>query len=301
MISVASKERLSHLPCCLCLQQKRKSLSGCFCWSWPRESSRDAQQDTAGSMGLTQPRGCARGGRRKRRQEGRPAGAQHCSSTPSDTIASLPSSWGYHRDQLSTALAHGQTLALSTEDRTKAQSVCCLREQTPKPCPSLHPGLPCCTPWPNAISSGHEMWHLVTHSTRGAEPGDTRSPWPCSDSTQGGFAVHLTFPGCCHPGPLPSPAHRLLCPSPAALALQRSPATNLPSISLFPAVTHLRRRQKQEGCLPSDLSAARLWHQTISPLSHIVPHLCRMDPSSSSHQWPCAAPVPFPAALQAAV
>lgn len=68
MISVASKEGLSHLPCCLCLQQKRKSLCGCFCWSWPSESSRDAQQDAAGSMGLTQPRGCARGGRRKKRQ-----------------------------------------------------------------------------------------------------------------------------------------------------------------------------------------------------------------------------------------
>lgn len=82
MISAASKEGLSHLPCCLCLQQERKSLCGCFRWSWPRESSGNAQQDAAGSTGLAQPRGCARGGRKKRRQEGCPAGGQHCSSTP---------------------------------------------------------------------------------------------------------------------------------------------------------------------------------------------------------------------------
>lgn len=81
---MASEEGLSHLPCCLCLQQERKSLSGWFFWSWPRESSRDAQQDAAGSTGLMQLRGCARGGRKKRRQEGCPAVGQHCSSTSSE-------------------------------------------------------------------------------------------------------------------------------------------------------------------------------------------------------------------------
>lgn len=120
-----------------------------------------------------------------------------------------PSLWGYSGDQLSTALAHRKILAVSTEDKTKAQNICCLREQTPKPCPSLHPGLPCCMSWPNAISSGHDMWHLMIHTAWGAEPSDTRPPQFHSDSTQGGFGVHLTFPGCCHPGaghcpPLPT-------------------------------------------------------------------------------------------------
>lgn len=87
---MASKEGPSRLPCCLCLQQKRKSLCGCFCWSWPSDSSGDAQQDAAGSTGLTQPRGCARGGRKKRRQEGCPAWGQHCSSTPREECSLSP-------------------------------------------------------------------------------------------------------------------------------------------------------------------------------------------------------------------
>lgn len=137
-----------------------------------------------------------------------------------------PSVWGYHGDQFMTAFAHGQILALPTEDRTKAQSIYCLREQTPKPCPSLHPGLPCCLPRPNVISSGHDMWHLVTQAARGAEPSDTRAPQPAVTALRG---------VCCAldiPWVLPSPAHRLPCPSPAPLALQLPPATNLPSVSL---------------------------------------------------------------------
>lgn len=52
----------------------------------------------------------------------------------------------------------------------------------------------------NAILSGHEMWHLVTRAARGAEPSDNCPPRPPSDSSQSEFGVHMTFPGCCHPG-----------------------------------------------------------------------------------------------------
>lgn len=106
---MASKEGLSHLPCCLCLQQKRKSLCGCFCWSWPRQSSGDAQQDAAGSTGLTQPRGCARGGNKKRRQEECPAGGQHCSSTPSEEHSLSPQRVGFlfvSKDALTPGCTH---------------------------------------------------------------------------------------------------------------------------------------------------------------------------------------------------
>lgn len=51
-----------------------------------------------------------------------------------------PSLWGYHGDQLRAALpAHRQILALSTEDGTKAQGICCLSEQTPKPLMPIPP------------------------------------------------------------------------------------------------------------------------------------------------------------------
>lgn len=93
-------------------------------------------------------------------------------------------------------------------------------------------------------------------------------------------------------------------PSSSALAPQQSPATKLSSIVLFAcgnSAPLLERREKQENCLPSDLSAARPCYQAIS--------LPAAASSLASAGWAPAVPdlgglatalLPFSAALQAA-
>ena len=180
---------------------------------------------------------------------------------------------------------------------------------THKPSPFLHPGLLRSVPWPSAISSGHEMWYLVTHASLGAEPSDTRPPRPRSDMQSVRVWCALEIPACWHlsaarAGQLPSPAHRLSCPSRAPLPWPCSSLLpkSFHQSSFSPTVTHLKRREKQENCLLSDLSAAGPCHQAISPptaASSLVS--AGRAPAVPALSGLATAPLPFPAALQAAV
>lgn len=117
---------------------------------------------------------------------------------------------------------------------------------TQKPSPFLHPGPPRSVPRPSAISSGHEMWHLVTHASPGARPNDTRPPWSRSDVQSGWVWCALEIPACWRlstagAGQLPSPACRLLRPSRAPLPWPRSSLLpqSFHQSSFSPAVTQL--------------------------------------------------------------
>lgn len=102
-------------------------------------------------------------------------------------------------------------------------------ELTHKPSPFLHPGPPRSVPWPSAISSGHEMWHSVTHASPRAEPSDTRPPRSCSDVQSVWVWCALEILACWRLSaagagscpPLPAGSHvpaELLCPGPTALS-----------------------------------------------------------------------------------
>lgn len=117
-------------------------------------------------------------------------------------------------------------------------------ELTHKPSPFLHPEPPHSVPWLSAISSGHEMWHSVTHASPGAEPSDTRPPGSHGDMQSVRVWCALEILVCWRlsaagAGQLPSPARRLPRPSRAPLPQPRS--TLLPQSfhqsSFSPAVT----------------------------------------------------------------
>lgn len=88
--------------------EKKKPL-WVFLLELAQAEQRGSQQDAAGSTGLTQPRGCARGGNKKRRQEECPAGGQHCSSTPSEEHSLSPQRVGFlfvSKDALTPGCTH---------------------------------------------------------------------------------------------------------------------------------------------------------------------------------------------------
>lgn len=170
--------------------------------------------------------------------------------------------------------AHGEILPPFTEDGAQTQGIRCPRQQlTNKPPPLLHPELLLSVPWPTAISSGHEMWHLVTHASPELSPATPVPPGPAVTCSRCGFGVHLrslragvsALPG--RAAALPCPRAALSQPSSSAPAPQQPPATNLSSIIRLPrskAAPLLERREKQENCLPSDLPAGP-HHQAMSP------------------------------------